>query len=1096
MRTIQLGREQVQAKTITNPFFNSERAPNYGLIVLAVLAVAGNYFSITLFNPVSFIFGSIFALIALRHYGLAAGTLVALVGSSVTIFTWGHGYAVFVFALEVIAVYFLNRKLKNLAFADTAFWLLLGVPLTLLFYAVAMDMGMRPASFIAAKSVTNAILNAVIADLVYTTVIHRKTHHTNNTHKVPLISILFNVIFLIAVTPAVIATFVDSRHTTSSAIESVSQNLTAVGTWVALQMETSTNMDEIVRRLDREFLPALATLNEKFWIGNNLGIGVGFADGTVTAIKGDVLSGGAHGMTAGMVQGGGSDQQPGLQRGLVAGTSTSLDGGITFWAPNGDAPELIRSRLGRYMLKIPLSPETGARFLIIECASAPQIEYMETRGNWDQFLLFATILAALAVSWALSIWLARPMRNLAATSGNMMDTILERSTATLSFPTNGIREYDQMMQSLQDMHGTLLRAFASLQEGRQTLEARVLERTKELAQMSEIARQTTNAILMTDTKGRTTWANEAFTELSGYTLEDMLGKKPGSVLQRAKPPYEIHENMVGSMERLVPFHVDLLNHAKDGRPYWIEIRCSPMWDEDGTHIGYIAIENDITERREQTQFVQTALERLSLATEIAALGVWVYNPNDGKIDSNDQNYVLYGLDPEAGLNAENTLFRMVNPDQRDDIIAKFQDALLPGRPAFNAEYTVCRADGEERVFRTCSRITRDEDGQPLFVTGVNMDVTEERRYQEELRRAGQYSQAVLNNVIDSIITIDQNGRILSFNSASERMFGYNADEILGRNISVLMPPEMASQHDGFMADYFGGKTASVVGKIRKMEGLRSNGERFDIELAVTELVGKDKTSFVGVVRDITDRIRTERMKSEFLGTVSHELRTPLTSISGTLSVIQAGVFGELSEDGKRLVSSAVANGERLTTLINEILDMERLNAGRMTLKPALHPAAQMIEASVMENEAFANKFNVALQIAPSLPNTQIFVDDTRFKQILTNFISNAIKFSTDGQTVMVNATERDCKIRISVVDEGKGIPKHMHGRLFQKFSQVDSSDSRHSGGSGLGLAITKELAELMDGTVGFVSGKSKGSTFWVEFPIKTGNRTQLEPMVA
>jgi PAS domain S-box-containing protein len=235
--------------------------------------------------------------------------------------------------------------------------------------------------------------------------------------------------------------------------------------------------------------------------------------------------------------------------------------------------------------------------------------------------------------------------------------------------------------------------------------------------------------------------------------------------------------------------------------------------------------------------------------------------------------------------------------------------------------------------------------------------------------------------------------------------------------------------------------------------------------------------------DITERKHMERMKSEFVSTVSHELRTPLTAISGSLGLITGGVLGQLPEQIMQLISIAHKNSLRLSFLINDLLDMEKLEAGKMHFDMLVQPLMPLIEQALEANRPYGAERRVALMLASGLADACVSVDSQRLMQVLSNLLSNAIKYSPQDGRVEIAVEQRDTVVRVTVCDHGPGIPVEFRARIFQKFAQADSSDTRQKGGTGLGLAITRELVERMGGSIGFDSVAGEGAVFYFEFPL-------------
>lgn len=237
------------------------------------------------------------------------------------------------------------------------------------------------------------------------------------------------------------------------------------------------------------------------------------------------------------------------------------------------------------------------------------------------------------------------------------------------------------------------------------------------------------------------------------------------------------------------------------------------------------------------------------------------------------------------------------------------------------------------------------------------------------------------------------------------------------------------------------------------------------------------------IQDITERLRLQQMQREFIASVSHELRTPLTSIAGSLGLINGGALGEVPQAMQSLLQIAQSNSSRLQELINDLLDMEKLAAGKMRYDICEQPIWPLLEDAVTHNQPYANEYQVRLELVGSPIEVHVAIDRQRLAQILANLISNAVKFSAPGSVVTLKASVDSDWLRISVKDRGIGIKEEFRSRLFTRFSQADGGDARQKGGTGLGLAICKELIEAMSGHIGYESKERMGSTFWLELPI-------------
>ncbi len=350
---------------------------------------------------------------------------------------------------------------------------------------------------------------------------------------------------------------------------------------------------------------------------------------------------------------------------------------------------------------------------------------------------------------------------------------------------------------------------------------------------------------------------------------------------------------------------------------------------------------------------------------------------------------------------------------------------------------------------------------------------------EQLRESVARQEAVFNSAPDGLILLNQKGQIDHLNPCAAAMFDYESGKLQDRHVTQLFHEAPSSDRvQSFLQSLeIGGGEATAP---REFEAMRRDGSHFPVEVMVSPVSGVDERCYLAVVRDITQRKQVETMKNEFVSVVSHELRTPLTSIAGSLGLLAGGAAGALPERAAKLVGIAHSNSTRLVRLVNDILDVEKLQAGMLRLP--LRPIAlgTLVEQTIQQNQGFANEFSVGLQ-ADSVPSDAYGLgDEDRLVQVLTNLISNAIKFSPAGEIVRVAVTPLHDMIRISVVDRGPGIPEDFRDVIFQKFVQVDSSDTRRKGGTGLGLTIASEIVALMHGKLSFDSEPGRGTSFHVD----------------
>ncbi len=511
---------------------------------------------------------------------------------------------------------------------------------------------------------------------------------------------------------------------------------------------------------------------------------------------------------------------------------------------------------------------------------------------------------------------------------------------------------------------------------------------------------------------------------------------------------------------------------------WAEGRATAERRPDGTVLwhGFVT---EITELMEATRALQKSESRYRAM--VSNLPGVVYRcRNDGR---RRMSYLSEGIERLTGYPASDfvgdrvrSYASLIHPD---DLQLAQQHA---EQDTFEGVYRLLNAEGRTVYVREKARVLRERDDPLGWCDGFIWDVTDQALAREEMEQRERYLSMLIDNVIDAIIIIDARGIIETFNHAAEQIFGYSSAEVIGRNLSMLMPEPDRSAHDGYLEHYARRGTSRALEQNRELTALRRTGETFTIELRVSQISHHGECKFIGLVRDITERKRIERMKSELVSIVSHELRTPLTSISGALGLIVGGALGETAPNMRQMLSIAHQNSLRLGRLVDDLLDMDKLVAGKMTLDLRALAVPAQLQQAIAANQGYAAKHDVTL-VLQQAPDVELVADDDRLQQVLANLISNAVKFSPPGGSASLGSECRGAWVRIWVRDQGPGIAPEFHTRIFQKFSQADSSDSRQKDGTGLGLAISKELIEHMHGRIGFDSEPGEGACFWCELPI-------------
>jgi PAS domain S-box-containing protein len=362
----------------------------------------------------------------------------------------------------------------------------------------------------------------------------------------------------------------------------------------------------------------------------------------------------------------------------------------------------------------------------------------------------------------------------------------------------------------------------------------------------------------------------------------------------------------------------------------------------------------------------------------------------------------------------------------------------------------------------------------------------ERRVHEQtldLRRLVRQTEVLLTSVGDGIYGVDPDGRVTFINPSGARALGFAPERLLGKRAHQEFH---APQEDGSPYPWTGCYITEaierrVVAASQEDVYVRPDGSTFPVEITSSPLVDEEQVvGAVVVFRDVTQRREVDRIKNEFLSVVSHELRTPLTSIRGSLGLLAGGAAGALTPTAERMTTIALESTERLTRLINDILDIERLQSGTLPMRVGAHSAEELLCGSAAELTEMAREAGVRIEVRPS--SAIVLADPDRIVQTLTNLLGNAVKFSAAGSVVHLSAERTGDEVHFRVQDSGRGIPDEKLESVFERFEQVDSSDARQKGGTGLGLAISRGIVERHGGRIWAESTFGAGTTMHVALP--------------
>jgi PAS domain S-box-containing protein len=583
-----------------------------------------------------------------------------------------------------------------------------------------------------------------------------------------------------------------------------------------------------------------------------------------------------------------------------------------------------------------------------------------------------------------------------------------------------------------------------------------------------------------------TWSEETY-RIHGYDPNRPPPRRE-EIRQYLHPDdRERYWQLLEKTQRGESFEMDLRIIRPSGELRYIEARGEPgVFDEQGRLLRIFGTVLDVTERKHAEIALQRNEFALREAQKIAHVGHWHWDGTIRKVFWSDEVFRIHGLEPKrSALNIEDTA-PFIHPD---DVAIHTEMAMSVAQgESCQADLRIVRPNGEVRhIEARCLPREMNDQGVPMEIFGTVLDISDRKHIEEKLRRSEAELQAVLKALPDMLIRVSKSGERLFLLPGT--LIPYKpVEELQNQSVYDTLPLDLAHQRMHHV------RRAIDTGECQVYEyDIPINGVIHQEEARIVAI--NDNEALI-IVRDMTERHQIERMKDEFISMVSHELRTPLTSIQVALGLLDDQLVDPTSEDGRNMIHIATAGVDRLVRLVNDILDLQRLESGKLRIQKQPCQTQDLIDAAIQQMQDLANQS--AITISTSGSSYLVKVDVDRMVQVLTNLLSNAIRFSPAASTIHLHVEAIPCSegnphcLRNAITDQGHGIPPEKLECIFERFQQVDASDSREKSGSGLGLAICQNIIQQHGGQIWAESVLNQGSTFYFTMPFTEGQHNANE----
>ncbi|WP_158008565.1 PAS domain S-box protein [Methanohalophilus portucalensis] len=598
----------------------------------------------------------------------------------------------------------------------------------------------------------------------------------------------------------------------------------------------------------------------------------------------------------------------------------------------------------------------------------------------------------------------------------------------------------------------------------------------------DMIQQSTDAIIYTNPDFTINFVNRTAEEMFGWTLPEIKGK-PITILHEQELTSEQKKEMFSDLYSGKPHEIEGIRKCKDGSTFYCQIKISPLFTEKSRIYGYLGIMRDITEEKKNEDSLVKEIDLLTGLIGTARVIVTVLDRQGKIVYCNPHMERISGYELKE-VKGEDWFSRFIPGREKERTRSVFKKAIA-GHPTEGNINPIVTRKGNEVTVEWFDTALKNENGEVTGLLAIGNDITQRVEAEEKLK-------TIYENMPGGVLMIDQDYIIKDVNYRTCEITGYKGEELVGQLCDIVCPKGSASKQCPIWEDGkegFRGMDTTIKCKNGRKKPILKNAQEISIKgdtyiLELFQDISERKTAEENAIKAKRTAEKANQAKSEFLANMSHELRTPLNSIIGFSDILSKEVRGELNDPQKKYVSNIAKSGNHLLSLIDDILDISKIEAGQEQLEYSSFELHEVLDEISILIKPLTSKKRIDLQMDLPSEEIRVYADRKKFKQIMYNLLSNATKFTPAKGTITIIANQKKDKLKVAVSDTGIGIPESEQTTIFEPFQQVKSSKSSEHKGTGLGLSLVRELVEMHDGQVELKSEVGKGSTFTFTIPDK------------